>query len=85
MICQPCIDHPQQARIGVGDTEVLLTGCAAHLFLTAEIYATGRRIQRTIAGYPKDPAYRCPRCRRTSSSAWDAIFGYCAHCKAYTG
>ncbi len=85
MACLPCEENPQTAAIDVGDgNQVRISGCAAHLYLAAETYLTGRRVQRAVAGYPKDPEFRCPRCRRRSASAWDAVFGYCAHCQAFT-
>ena len=83
--CAVCQDSPQTARIQVGDGQLEVTGCAAHLYLLAERAVTGRRVAQAIAGYPKEPEFRCPKCGRTSPSPWDAIFGFCPACRTYTG
>jgi hypothetical protein len=84
MACVKCTEQPETARLEVGNTEISITGCAGHLYQLAETYVTGRRVQETVRGWPADPHFRCPRCRRCSESPWNAIFGYCPHCATYT-
>ena len=84
-MCSPCTEQPETAMLRLdSDTQVMVHGCALHLALVHELVLTGRRIQRTVSGFPKRPEFRCPRCGKSSANPWDAIFGFCGNCHAYT-